>query len=296
MDSDIQFHEHCLICSGSDLKRLKDFGHAFLVKCGNCGFVFCERIPGADELQRHYNNYPQTASISPITTKRYEELLERFEPYRKTNNILDIGFGDGFFLDVAKSRGWNVYGTEYSETLALKGVSKGINVKQGKFDSKWFESNFFDVITYIEVLEHINSPKKEIPLFIEVLRKGGVFYLTTPNFNSISRSLLKANWSIIEYPEHLCYYTPQTMRKLFSRFPQVGVEKIITTGFSISRLTERTRLKRQETKEFNSYPIDEKLRNSMEHNKVLGLLKRTLNSILTIFGRGDTIKATFVKM
>ncbi len=295
MAVNIQFHEHCIICSDTNLKRLQHFSNAFLVKCKNCGFVFCEKIPDVYELQNHYNNYPEMENISLITIKRYEELLDSFEPFRKTNNLLDIGCGDGYLLDVARRKGWNVYGTEYSEKLALKNASKGIKVMQGKFNDKWFDTNFFDVITYIEVIEHINAPKQEVPLFIETLRSGGVFYLTTPNFNSIARRVLGNNWNIVEYPEHLCYYTPGTVKKLFKQFPKLYFGKLITTGFSISRLTERTRVRRQETKEFNSYPRDEKIRNFTEYNRALGLVKCLVNSILTMVGSGDTIKATLVK-
>src|SRR4051812_49141965 len=126
MVSETQFQDHCLICSGLNLKHFKYFKHAFLVKCKDCGFVFCEKIPDSDELRDYYNNYPEIQSISPVTIKRFEELLDGFEPFRKTNNILDIGFGDGYLLEVAKRKGWNVYGTEYSEKLASKGASKGI--------------------------------------------------------------------------------------------------------------------------------------------------------------------------
>ena len=72
----------------------------------------------------------------------------------------------------------------------------------------------FDIITSFEVVEHINNPKEEINNYNQILRKGGLFYCTTPNFNSLSRRILKAKWNTICYPEHLSYYTIKTLTKL----------------------------------------------------------------------------------
>jgi SAM-dependent methyltransferase len=286
---------YCILCGGNHLKELQHFAHAFLVKCRDCGFVFSKKKPSDEELLTYYNNYPQSESISPITVKRYEDLLDSFEKYRKTNNLLDIGFGDGHLLDVAKKKGWNIYGTEYSETLARKGITKGFNVKTGKFQKDWFVENTFDVIIYIEVLEHINNPKEELPLYINILRDGGIFYLTTPNFNSLSRRLLKDQWSIVEYPEHLCYYTPATLKRMFNQFASIHIHGIATTGLSLSRMTERTREKRQASKEFNSYPADEKLRAYMEHSPAMAMLKSAANFFLNLFQCGDTMKVGLLK-
>ena len=53
--------------------------------------------------------------LSALTARRYAELLQRLEPLRRTNRILDVGCGDGHFLAAARERGWNVYGSEYGE-------------------------------------------------------------------------------------------------------------------------------------------------------------------------------------
>src|SRR5690606_143762 len=95
--------------------------HAYLVKCKSCSLVFSKRIPISDELAKHYQNYPRYTELSPITLKRYNELLDYFEKFRQTNNLIDLGCSNGLFLEVAKSRGWNVFGTEYDESCIVWG-------------------------------------------------------------------------------------------------------------------------------------------------------------------------------
>ena len=48
-----------------------------------------------------------------------------------------------------------------------------------------------------------------------ILRDEGIIYVTTPNFNSLLRYKLKSNYNVITFPEHLSYYTPKTLARLF---------------------------------------------------------------------------------
>jgi 2-polyprenyl-3-methyl-5-hydroxy-6-metoxy-1,4-benzoquinol methylase len=73
---------------------------------------------------------------------------------------------------------------------------------QGALDPVNYGPEFFDVITSIEMTEHINTPVEDVSRMATILRRHGLLYITIPNFNSLSRRLLKSRWNIIEYPEH----------------------------------------------------------------------------------------------
>jgi 2-polyprenyl-3-methyl-5-hydroxy-6-metoxy-1,4-benzoquinol methylase len=281
------YHSHCLLCNSTNFSaKGKSYEHAYLVSCADCGLVFGKRIPAEDELQAHYATYTRGNSISPITVKRYEELLDQFEPFRKLNRILDIGCGDGHFLAVAKRKGWEVFGTEYTDEAVAVSRGKGIHIHQGALQN--FPAAEFDVITSFEVLEHINDGREHVRKINALLRSAGLFYFTTPNFNSFSRKWLKGKWNVIEYPEHLTYYTVRTVTKLLN---DAGFEKISvrTTGFSPQRFKLSTGTATQTA---NS---DESLRNAMEEKVLLRLAKKIINAMLNIFRSGDTLKGFFVK-
>ncbi|MCH8330091.1 MAG: hypothetical protein IH946_01715, partial [Bacteroidetes bacterium] len=78
-----------------------------MIKCKDCGFVFMEKIPTLEELNAHYENYSYDSEgyLSPLTIKSYNLLLDEFEKYRKTNKLLDVGCGRGWFLQEAKITG-----------------------------------------------------------------------------------------------------------------------------------------------------------------------------------------------
>ena len=281
----------CLLCGSHKLRTLIGYETNFLVQCNNCHFVFCQRKPTSLELTEHYLKYTRANFISPITINRYEELLEGFEKFRKSNNIIDVGCGDGYFLEAAKKRNWNVYGTEFTEEAIALCKQKGIDMQKGTLNTNHYTEGFFDVITSFEVIEHINNPLPEVKAFHNILRVGGLVYVTTPNFNSISRNFLGPSWNIIEYPEHLSYYTKKTLTNLFRSF-KFQLLDISTTGISINRI------KRSNSSSASSSAVnhDEAIREKAEKQMLFRWIKIGINLMLNLFSKGDAIKASFIKL
>ncbi len=282
----------CLITGKQDLYPLSGYEKDYLVKSKSSQFVFSSRIPTEKEILDHYNNYPiGYNSESDITRIRINELLDGFEKFRETNNLLDVGCGPGLFLIEAKKRGWNVFGTEFTDNQINYLKEKGVNTFQGKLTPTSFAPESFDVIISSEVLEHINNPIEEMGLFNSFLRKGGLTYITTPNFNAIERYLLKGTYNVIEYPEHLCYYTPKTIDLLLIKTGFKKVE-IKTTGISIARI--KNSLKKESFDHENNINNDEELRQSLEKG-YKKQLKNFINWLLTTFKVGNSMKVWYVK-
>lgn len=290
----------CIVCGSDNLKALNGFEHASLTRCGECGMVFSSANPTLRELEEYYKGYGRNDYLSPITIKRYHEILDQFESVRKTNRLLDVGCGIGYFLDVAKERGWEVYGTEFTDKAIEICESKGIKMHKGPLNPSNYNLESFDVITSFEVIEHINTPNLEVSNISKLLRKEGLFYITTPNFNSTLRYYLGPKYNVIGWPEHLSYYTPSTIENLMKRH---SLKKVFiqTTGISITRfLSSKKPATAEETREGTAFIAentqDEKLRNRFESSSILGIVKKTMNSILSATGKGDALKGLFTKI
>jgi 2-polyprenyl-3-methyl-5-hydroxy-6-metoxy-1,4-benzoquinol methylase len=260
------------------------------VKCSDCGFVFCNRIPLQSELISYYDGYPRSAALSPITLKRYEALCDSFADFRKTNNILDVGCGDAHFLETARKSGWNVFGTEFTEGAVAVCQDKSIPVFRSDLSSLPFEPGFFDVITSFEVLEHVNNPDEIAAGSARLLRSGGMLYVTTPNFNSFSRMMFGPKWNVITYPEHLCYYEKKTIKKLFlgHGFSALAVH---SSGLSLERFRRSAVIRR----DLVSTQVDEVVRTKVEKSPILRFIKACINMGLDFVNKGDALKASFIR-
>lgn len=274
---------NCSACKGRRLEPLPAYRRAHLVRCRDCGLVFAGRRPTDAELASNYGGYSRADHDSPITRRRYRELLDGFERFRKGNRILDMGCGIGFFLEEAQARGWDAHGSELEPRAVEINRSKGLNCVQAPIDADTFEPGSFDVITAFEVVEHLRDPLAEAAVIARALRPGGLFYCTTPNFGSLSRRLLRSRWGVIAYPEHLTYFTPSTLRSWLEGIGFAPV-KITTTGISLARLRDAPGEQRSD---------DEQLRVQIEGSRALRAAKRAANAALGATRTGDTIKGHF---
>lgn len=75
-------------------------------------------------------------------------------------NVLEIGFGNGKFLQYAKQSGWNVEGTELNPGLIELAKSKGFKV-HAVADLSQFASDHYDLIVAFDLLEHLSHEQIE---------------------------------------------------------------------------------------------------------------------------------------
>lgn len=286
----------CLICDSYSIKPLVGYYSKHrLLKCHNCGFVFMEQIPTSKELEEYYRNYTYDYEgfLSPITIKSYNHLLDEFEVFRQTNQILDVGCGKGWFLMEAKKRNWKVFGTEHSKTAMKQCAEKGINMELGELNPENYECSNFDIITSFEVIEHINNPIQVVKSISKLLRNGGLFYCTTPNFNSLMRYYLRTEYDVISYPEHLSYYTKTTLTKLLEN-NSFKSSKVLSTGLSISRIKTSKKISTETIIAKNS--SDEVIRRNIDKYRYLKFLKVIINKMLNWTSTGMTLKGYYIKI
>ena len=263
------------------------------MRCGQCDLVYARQLPTAEELSEYYASYPAIATLSELTARRFGELLDRLEPFRQTGRLLDVGCGDAHFLSAARERGWTAYGSEYGEAPRERARERGLDVRPAPFPAAADEIGGFDVVTSIEVIEHVAEPRDELDRMTTLLRRGGAIYLTTPNFNSLSRRVAGPRWRAIEYPEHLNLFTPRTLDGLLTR---AGLSKaeLRTTGLSPADMRNGLERRRAEDAGTAGSPVrDDRLRSHVAASATLERAVDVANRTLSRFGLGDTIKALY---
>jgi SAM-dependent methyltransferase len=73
----------------------------------------------------------------------------------------------------------------------------------------------FDVITAIEVLEHVLDPVAELRLMAQALRPGGILFATTGNAAPFQKRL--AEWRYVVPEIHISFFEPRTLALAFEQ-------------------------------------------------------------------------------
>lgn len=140
--------------------------------------------------------------------------------------LLDIGCGNGQFLILMKSLGWQVQGVEFDPEAAARAAEfSGAPVHAGRLEDAGLPESSFDVITLHHVVEHLHDPVATLSECRRILRPGGRIHLLTPNAKSLAHRVFKRHWRGLEVPRHLQVYTPAALSRT-----------LLEAGFEIRRL------------------------------------------------------------
>ncbi len=104
---------------------------------------------------------------------------------RQNSKILDIGCGDGLFMNLLiENEIKNVYGVDCSDAAIDKCVKKDLNVVKVDLSCEKlpYEDNFFDCVVALDVLEHTLKPEIFLKEMIRV--SNHKLIIGVPNFSS----------------------------------------------------------------------------------------------------------------
>ena len=254
--------------------------------------MFTTTLPSSPEEAMDYGAYYSAANlqIPAFVEKRLEVVAGEFEPYRKLGRWLDVGCGAGGLIRAAARRGWTAVGTEVAESAAEAVRADGFEVHVGELDALPLEDESFDVVSLVEVVEHVDDPMGLLRGAGRLLRPGGAAYVTTPHGRGISARLLRSSWSAVAPPEHLQLFSLSGIRTLTGR-AGLEVSAVQTHAVNPYELLNALRRKGPQTggqRVETGYALNESLSSSSRGVAV----KTAVNGILSATRLGDTIKLT----
>lgn len=215
-------------------RRLPDGVHYRLVRCAQCGLVRSDPVIDPDTLYRLYERstftYQDEVDDLRYTYGRY--LARVRESGGKTGRLLEIGAGNGFFLEAALEQGYReVVGVEPS-THAIEQAAANIRpfLVADMFRSGLFPEGTFDTVCMFQVFDHLVDPGEVLDVCLNVLKPGGYLLLYNHNVDALSSKLLGERSPIIDI-EHTYLYNFATI----SRILQDHQFKVVEVGAAYNR-------------------------------------------------------------
>lgn len=126
-------------------------------------------------------------------------------PSGRKLRLLDVGCGNGGFLQTAREAGWNTFGVEPDPLARHHAENAGHEVRPDV--AAWSESDEpFDAITMSHVIEHVHNPRELLTRVFALMRPGGHLFVDTPNIDAIGHKIYGRHWRGLEPPRHLVLF------------------------------------------------------------------------------------------
>jgi SAM-dependent methyltransferase len=164
---------------------------------------------------------------------RVVRLLEQLGPPPSNGRMVEVGCGGGILVRAAIEIGWEVWGTEISESSAdlLRPLMRD-RLHVGSVLDAPFAAASFDGAVMIEVLEHLDEPARYVAALARLLKPGGRLLLTTPNGKGSAARVLGMGWKAFG-DEHLCCFDASSLIRLLERHGFEDI-RVATTSLSLA--------------------------------------------------------------
>lgn len=234
---------------------MTDLSVPWLRQCEQCGFYQSaldiwisdsNDTSTLDEIKRGQ-------ALKPVRTFTFKQVLNHLNSFKSKGELLDVGCGHGWFLEMAHKTGFNVTGIEPDETIWKEARKTGLSIRNGFFPDILEPEETFDVICFNDVFEHLPDITQAAQACRRHLKKDGILSVNIPVSNGLLYHISKilATVGIMspferlwqkEFPSpHISYFSTQNLRTFFEKQGFVQVLDRPLRSAELSGLWQRVR-------------------------------------------------------
>jgi 2-polyprenyl-3-methyl-5-hydroxy-6-metoxy-1,4-benzoquinol methylase len=222
--------EECIVCN-SKFKKINDY----VYKCINCSFFKSKLKPGHGR---------DIEGISELRRKNFKKIIDIILSLNVNQSlkILEIGSGNGFFIEECEKSNIDITGSEADEeqyNLLAKNFSNIIKIALPIKNFNNELSNKFDVVVFNDVFEHLENLDLILIQLKSILKTNGQIVINLPSsdgliykFSNILNKIGFTNfydrlWQKNLASPHLSYFNNSNLKMFFNKH---GYNLIHTTS------------------------------------------------------------------
>lgn len=190
------------ICGATEAEQLRKHGLPML-RC-TCGILRQNVSLTEEEIREYYRVRYHDGEYRHTYEHDREVARQRLATYGIPRGavLLDVGCGNGAFVDEAAAAGIDAWGQDLAEQSA------GPRIYAGELAELHFPAARFDVVTLHDVLEHVPAPRAFLREIARILRPGGRLFVDFPRFHHQAG---RHHWKRVE---HLWMFTDEQLAEL----------------------------------------------------------------------------------
>ncbi len=182
--------------------------------CTNCGFIQWSEMSNVLDFYENTIEDPIYESLRNGRATQNKKILEVIKKYKISGKLLDVGAGSGILVEQAINKGYIAEGIEPSEWFQKKAKELNLPVHLGSLPHPEIKGPY-DIVTIIDVLEHIPNPVDILRETVKIVEKNGIVVAVTPDCNSLPAKICGWKWWNFK-PGHIGYFNKKTLDLAFT--------------------------------------------------------------------------------
>lgn len=214
-------------------------------KCLNCQLIQISPLPSKAQVNGLYQgdywkNFSFYSSQLPAHEKYFQKKVDDIKKLRNKGKLLDVGCAYGSLLKAANDQGFTSEGIDISSYPVEQCLKNNLKATTGII-SDINESNYYDIITAFEVIEHERDPLLTLKTIRDLLKPNGLLVVSVPNSNSFSSKIMGKHWFGYRHKEHLFHFTKDSLNMLLQQagFSNIMIKKDIARAYLFIYYLER---------------------------------------------------------
>lgn len=199
----------CVLCGGTgDEVVWRESGYDGR-RCA-CGVVYVDPMPGDGGI-----DFTRDLHDGPFYARPARERLAWFvERHEARGRLLEVGCGEGWFLEAAREKGFEVEGLEPEPARAARVRARlGVPVTCGYIEGAALPAGSFDVVYHTDLVSHFPDPVGALRAMARLLKPGGVLFFEAGLHTGFSPLWYRVVGSM-GYPMHLWFYDEPAFARL----------------------------------------------------------------------------------
>jgi SAM-dependent methyltransferase len=231
---DTSLPTRCPLCTSSSLEKVENMRHVdgentySLYECGACyaQFWWPLKNPGAHWYEHDHRYADRNKDPIRDPNWNHKKVIAYLKPF--VGRVLDVGCGVGNFLAWADKNGWDAYGIDFDHDAVEAGKNMFDLQNLSVADVQEFKAQHpeekFDLVTFFDVLEHIDNHNEFIETIKSLLTSRGYVAMSMP-YRKHAQWLMTGDWP----PRHLTRWDRTSLKKFLE-----------DRGFDVVYITRRS--------------------------------------------------------
>lgn len=190
-----------------------------LYRCEGCTLIYVSPMPSDTEISAYYQQYHKSGQYQSKLDSKLRRAKKRIRPLQRRSTgkrFIDIGCNAGYAVEAARQLGLDASGIDLDHDAIKFATTRfpACDFSAQPLSDLLSRGRQYDLVYCSEVIEHLPNPAEFCKTLFQLKAPGAITLLTTPDIDHWQVRKRPIEWTAVRPPEHLLYFSKQSLRTL----------------------------------------------------------------------------------